>query len=53
VSPFDVDNEKAIETRRKIFGEYADTPTLIIGTHFSGPTAGTLITENGTYRLQV
>ena len=53
VSPFDVDNEMAIETRRRIFGEYADTPTLIIGTHFAGPTAGTLITENGTYRLKV
>ena len=53
VSPFDVDNEQAIETRRKIFGKYADTPTLIIGTHFAGPTAGTLISENGTYRLQV
>ena len=53
VSPFDIDSEQAIETRRKIFGEYADTPTLIIGTHFAGPTAGTLISENGTYRLQV
>jgi len=53
VSPFDVDNEMAIQTRRKIFGEYADTPTLIIGTHFAGPTAGTLVTENGTYRLKV
>ena len=52
-SPFDIDSEQAIETRRKIFGEYADTPTLIIGTHFAGPTAGTLISENGTYRLQV
>ena len=53
VSPFDVDNEMAIQTRRKIFGEYADTPTLIIGTHFAGPTAGTLVSENGTYRLKV
>ena len=53
VSPFDVDNEMAIETRQRIFGEYADTPTLIIGTHFAGPTAGTLVTENGTYRLKV
>jgi glyoxylase-like metal-dependent hydrolase (beta-lactamase superfamily II) len=53
VSPFDVDNEIAIQTRRRMFGEYADTPTLIIGTHFAGPTAGTLITENGTYRLKV
>ena len=50
---FDLDSEQAIETRRKIFGEYADTPTLIIGTHFAGPTAGTLISENGSYRLQV
>ncbi|MEO2174233.1 MAG: MBL fold metallo-hydrolase [bacterium] len=53
VSPFDVDNDQAVATRRKIFGEYADTPTLIIGTHFAGPTAGTLVSENGTYRLVV
>mgnify|MGYP003672951457 CR=1 FL=1 len=51
--PFDVDNDTAVATRRKMFGEYADTPTLIIGTHFAGPTAGRLVTDGDTYRLDV
>ena len=53
VSPFDVDNDAAVATRRRVFGEYADTPTLIIGTHFAGPTAGKLVTDGDTYRLDV
>lgn len=54
VSPFDVDNDAAVATRRKVFGEYADSPTLIIGTHFAGPTAGKLVREgDDTYRLDV
>jgi glyoxylase-like metal-dependent hydrolase (beta-lactamase superfamily II) len=53
VSPFDVDNDTAVATRRRIFGEYADTPTLIIGTHFAGPTAGKLVRDGDTYRLDV
>jgi glyoxylase-like metal-dependent hydrolase (beta-lactamase superfamily II) len=53
VSPFDVDNDAAVATRRRVFGEYADTPTLIIGTHFAGPTAGRLVRDGKTYRLDV
>ncbi|MEX2481312.1 MAG: MBL fold metallo-hydrolase [Gammaproteobacteria bacterium] len=53
VSPFDIDNDAAVATRRRMFGEYADTPTLIIGTHFAGPTAGRLVRDGKTYRLDV
>lgn len=53
VSPFDVDSDLAVATRHRIFGEYADTPTLIIGTHFAGPTAGKLVRDGDTYRLNV
>ncbi len=53
VSPFDVDNDAAVATRRRMFGEYADSPTLIIGTHFAGPTAGKLVRDGDTYRLDV
>jgi len=53
VSPFDIDNDMAVATRRRVFGEYADSPTLIIGTHFAGPTAGRLVTDGDTYRLDV
>jgi len=53
VSPFDVDNAAAVATRRRVFGEYAGTPTLIIGTHFTGPTAGKLVRDGDGYRLEV
>ncbi|MGR8921148.1 MAG: MBL fold metallo-hydrolase [Gammaproteobacteria bacterium] len=54
VSPFDIDNDMAVATRRRVFGEYADTPTLIIGTHFAGPTAGRLVRDGDEcYRLEV
>jgi glyoxylase-like metal-dependent hydrolase (beta-lactamase superfamily II) len=49
----DVDNDAAIATRRRVFQEYADTPTLIIGTHFAGPTAGKLVRDGDGYRLNV
>lgn len=49
----DEDNNAAIATRRRVFAEYADTPTLIIGTHFAGPTAGKLVRDGDAYRLQV
>jgi glyoxylase-like metal-dependent hydrolase (beta-lactamase superfamily II) len=52
-TPFDVDNNAAIATRRRVFNEYADTPTLIIGTHFAGPTAGKLVRDGDGYRLDV
>jgi len=32
---------------------YADTPTLVIGTHFAGPTAGRLVRDGDAYRLDV
>ena len=53
VSPFDVDNDAAVATRNRVFAEYADTPTLIIGTHFAGPTAGKLVRDGDGYRLDV
>ena len=53
VSPFDVDNDAAVATRRRVFAEYAETPTLIIGTHFAGPTAGKLVRDGDGYRLDV
>ena len=29
-----------------------ETPTLVIGTHFAGPTAGRLVRDGDAYRLQ-
>jgi glyoxylase-like metal-dependent hydrolase (beta-lactamase superfamily II) len=49
----DSDPEQGIETRRRMFRRLAGTPVLIIGTHFAGVTAGRLVTDGDTYRLDV
>jgi hypothetical protein len=38
----DVDPQTHHTTRRELFEHFTDTPTLIIGTHFSSFTAGRL-----------
>jgi glyoxylase-like metal-dependent hydrolase (beta-lactamase superfamily II) len=52
-SSADSDPERADRTRKAFMARYADTPTLIIGTHFAGPTAGRLVRDGATYRLEV
>jgi glyoxylase-like metal-dependent hydrolase (beta-lactamase superfamily II) len=49
----DSDPEQGIETRRRMFQRLAGTPVLIIGTHFAGATAGRLVTDGDSYRLDV
>lgn len=49
----DSDPEQGLKTRHAVFSRYADTPTLIIGTHFHTPTAGHLKRDGDTYRLDV
>ncbi|WP_030716732.1 hypothetical protein [Streptomyces sp. NRRL F-2580] len=41
-SPSDADVAQAAATRRAFVERYADTGTLVIGTHFPPPTAGLL-----------
>jgi hypothetical protein len=36
-----------------MFGELAGKPVLVIGTHFAGATAGRLVRDGATYRLDV
>lgn len=52
-STFDSDPNAAAATRRDLFAKYADTPALIIGTHFSGVTAGRIVRDGNAYRLDV
>jgi hypothetical protein len=52
-SSADVDAAQADRTRKAFMARYADTPTLIIGTHFAGPTAGRLVHDGDAYRLDV
>jgi hypothetical protein len=47
----DWDRAQADRTRRAFMARYADTPVLVIGTHFAGPTAGRLVRDGDAYRL--
>jgi glyoxylase-like metal-dependent hydrolase (beta-lactamase superfamily II) len=49
----DSNPDQGIETRRRMFQRLAGTPVLIIGTHFAGTTAGKLVTDGDSYRLDV
>ena len=49
----DSDPPAAIATRHVMFERFADSPTLIIGTHFATPTAGHLKRDGKAYRLDV
>lgn len=49
----DGDHEVADATRRSFLDRYADTPTLVIGTHFAGPTAGHLVRDGDAFRLDI
>jgi glyoxylase-like metal-dependent hydrolase (beta-lactamase superfamily II) len=51
-SSADIDAAEADATRRRVFAEHADTPTLIIGTHFAGATAGRVVRDGDAYRLE-
>lgn len=52
-SSADADPALADRTRKAFMARYADTPTLIIGTHFAGPSAGRLVRDGQAYRLAV
>ncbi len=47
----DTDQDQAAATRQAFLERYADRPVLIIGTHFTGPTAGVLVRDGDSYRL--
>jgi len=49
----DYDQTESHKTRLDFFSKYSDRPVLIIGTHFSGPSAGHLIRDGDNYRLKV
>lgn len=49
----DSDADAAQATRRKMLARYADTATLVIGTHFATPTAGHLRKDGKAWRFEV
>lgn len=52
-STADSDMAAAAATRRRIFGDLADKPVLVIGTHFAGPTAGRIVRDGDAYKMLV
>jgi glyoxylase-like metal-dependent hydrolase (beta-lactamase superfamily II) len=50
----DTDADQGVATRRAFVARYGGTPTLVIGTHFAGPTAGRLVDDgDGGWRFEV
>ena len=49
----DVDGALAHETRVKFMDSYADSPVLILGTHFATPTAGHIVRDGDAFRFAV
>jgi glyoxylase-like metal-dependent hydrolase (beta-lactamase superfamily II) len=52
-STADYDAKAAEATRRRILGDLAGEPVLMIGTHFAGPTAGRVVRDGEAFRLDV
>jgi glyoxylase-like metal-dependent hydrolase (beta-lactamase superfamily II) len=44
---------QARQTRERMLGELAGRPTLVIGTHFAGRTAGHIVRDGDAFRLTV
>ena len=49
---FDSDEADARATRKALLDEWAETPILVIGTHFPPPTAGRARRDGATYRFE-
>jgi glyoxylase-like metal-dependent hydrolase (beta-lactamase superfamily II) len=49
---FDSDPKAAAVTRARLFAEWADTPTLVIGTHWATPTAGHVRRDGAAFRFE-
>jgi glyoxylase-like metal-dependent hydrolase (beta-lactamase superfamily II) len=50
-SDFDADKDRSRATRIDFVSRFADRATLVIGTHFAGRTAGHIVSEGDTHRL--
>ena len=51
-SSADTDQTQGRQSRWQVFDKYADN-LLMIGTHFAGPTAGKLVRDGKSFRLDV
>jgi glyoxylase-like metal-dependent hydrolase (beta-lactamase superfamily II) len=53
LSLFDADQPAANAQRHAMFGQWADKPILVIGTHFAAPTAGHIRRHGDSWRFEV
>ncbi|MEP7314401.1 MAG: MBL fold metallo-hydrolase [Pseudomonadota bacterium] len=49
---FDMDKPQGAQTRAEFIKRFSDTGTLIIGSHFSDPTAGTIVRDGKSWKLE-
>jgi glyoxylase-like metal-dependent hydrolase (beta-lactamase superfamily II) len=49
----DHDARESTATRERIFGFLAGTPTLVIGSHWAGATAGQVVRDGAAFRLVI
>ena len=49
--PFDSDGTQSTATRERMLADWEASNTLVIGTHFSAPTAGRIATKDGERRF--
>jgi glyoxylase-like metal-dependent hydrolase (beta-lactamase superfamily II) len=49
----DYDQKASTQTRRNVFSSLAGKPTLVIGTHFAGATAGRIVRDGDAFRLDL
>ncbi|MBV8849099.1 MAG: MBL fold metallo-hydrolase [Methylobacteriaceae bacterium] len=50
-TPIDIDPLRSTETRRRMCERLAGTQTLVIGGHFTGPSAGYIVRDGDGFRL--
>jgi hypothetical protein len=48
---FDMDKEQGARTRCEFIDRFANRPTLIIGSHFAGPTSGRIVSDGDAWKL--
>jgi glyoxylase-like metal-dependent hydrolase (beta-lactamase superfamily II) len=50
---FDMDKEQGVKTRQAMFERLGDKKILVIGSHFSDPTAGYIVRDKKNWRFNV
>ena len=50
---FDMDQARGAQTRVDFIQRFADQPTLVIGSHFSDPTAGHIVRDGAAWKLKI